>query len=289
MVAPQGCGQGPVKLSRKRLDLLMVLDSGAAISPWYPALSQGLAAFLEDEGSHGTGVGLLRFGESCNVQDYLSPTVPIETLPENLASLKQAIPEGALSTTSTLPALNAAMQYAQRWANDHAQARVATVLLTMGAPGMCDGVPNYDEEAARVVRAAFTSSPSISTHVVGVGALQILGALAKAGGTDAHVLSTLSTKEEALAALQSVRELARPCELELPSGAPLSDDAQVVISSTDGRKAMWAIERGDASCPQPSGFVLRREAGAPRLLACPQTCAGLRADDTFELTRACSP
>jgi hypothetical protein len=212
--------------------------------------------------------------------------VPIAPLPGNLAALKAAIPEAPLTNNSTLPALNAVYQQAQRWAIDHPSSRVVVVLLTDAYPGACDGVVgNYSEEVARVARAAYLSRPSIPTHVVSyAGGQQLITELALAGGGEAHLIGTLGTPEEVKLALQAIRGDLRSCELSLPSGISPTDSSEVAVTTPDGQTTRYPIARAGTDCD--TGFVM---AGAARLRACAQTCAALRGDEALALSGACAP
>lgn len=189
-----------------RLDLLMVIDDGASLLPWWGAVSDGFAAFLNDDASRGMGVGLLRFGEACEPQTYLPPIVPIAPLPDNLAALEAAIPPTANITNSTIPALDAAERHAQRWKALHPSAEVAVVLITDASPGACDGLTgNYEVEAARVAQAAHSSSPSIKTYVVGIGSFELVESIARSGGTEAQRVPITANGADVLSALRTIR------------------------------------------------------------------------------------
>lgn len=206
-VDPSAAGSGGTSCPEPpRLDLLVVIDDGASLLPWWGAVSDGFAAFLEDDASRGIGVGLLRFGEACEPQAYLPPIVPIASLPDNLAALKAAIPPTANITNSTIPALNAAEIHAQRWSTDHPQNKVAVVLITDASPGACDGLTgNYEVEAARVAQAARSSSPSIKTYVVGIGSFELVDSIARSGGTEAQRVPITALGADVLTALRTIR------------------------------------------------------------------------------------
>ena len=275
-------GGGPActsqPLTRKRLDLVVVFDDSASLAPWYLQVYEGFRAFIRDEATSGIGMGVLRFGDSCNTQDYLPPLVPVATLPDNIGAIDAPLPAGALSTNSTLPALAAAEQYAQRWAADHPQARVAVLLLTDASPGGCDGLSgNYDAEAARLAGAAHASAPSIDTYVVAPGSFELVASIARAGGTELQRLPITATSDDVLAALRVVRGAATSCELALPPGASLAPDAEVLV---DGRA--FAIGPDSAACER-AGFF-RADAN---ISACPRTCGLLDGARQIALSGAC--
>lgn len=215
--AAGGGGQACVPPTRKPLDLLVVFDDSASLAPWYVPMYDGFRAFIRDEASQGIGMGLLRFGESCNAPDYLPPMVMIAPLPENISAIDAALPVTALSTNSTLPALDAAERHAQRWAADHPETRVSVLLLTDASPGGCDALTgNYDAEALRLTGAAHTSSPAIDTYVVAPGSFELVDGIATSGGTELQRLPITATSDDMLAALRAVRAAAM---LKVPPAA----------------------------------------------------------------------
>ena len=268
------------QVARRALDLVVVFDDSASLAPWYVPVYEGFRAFLRDEASQGLGVGLLRFGDSCAALDYLPPLVPIAPLPDNLSAIDAVLPLTALSTNSTLPALDAAEQLARRWALDHPESRVSVLLITDASPGGCDGLSgNYDMEAARLAEAARSGQPAIDTYVVAPGSFELVDNIARSGGTQLQRLPITATSDDMLAALRAVRERARSCELVLPSQAAPSVGSQVVV---DGRA--FEIGEDSAACDDV-GFYL---AGA-QLVACPETCALLEGAQLIALPGACDP
>lgn len=268
----------PRLLARRQLDLIVVFDDSASLAPWYLQVYEGFRAFIRDEASSGVGMGVLRFGDSCNVADYSPALVPVAPLPDNIAAIEAVLPAGALSTNSTLPALDAAEQYAQRWATDHPEARVSVVLLTDASPGGCDALNGtYDVEAARLASAAHASSPAIDTYVVAPGSFELVDDIARAGGTELQRLPITATSDDVLSALRVVRGAARSCELALPSGAVLSAGTQVVV---DGEA--FAIGLDSAACDRAGFFIVDET-----ISACPQTCGKLDGAQQIMLSGMC--
>jgi hypothetical protein len=268
----------PQRIARRQLDLIVVFDDSASLAPWYLQVYEGFRAFLRDEASSGVGVGLLRFGDSCSPQDYLPALVPVAALPENIPAIEAVLPAGSLSTNSTLPALDAAEQYAQRWAADHPESHVAVLLLTDASPGGCDGLSgNYDAEAARLTAAARASSPSIDTYVVAPGSFELVDSIARSGGTALQRLPITATSDDVLAALRVVRGAARSCELALPAGAGLAVGSQLIV---DGQA--FEIAADEAACDRAGFYVAEA-----KLHACPQTCGMLDGAQEITLSGAC--
>jgi hypothetical protein len=280
--AAQSCTPATYLIERRRTDLVVVIDDGASLAPWWGAVAEGFGAFLDDAGSLGVGIGLLRFAESCDAQSYLPPLIPIEPLPANLSALKGAIPQGAATTNSTIPALTAAEEYARSWANEHPEARVSVLLISDASPGACDALSgNYDVEAPRIASAAHLSSPFIETHVVGIGSLMTPGNIARAGGTQLQQIPITPTGADVLAALQAVRGAAGSCALQLPSGVAL-DGMQLLFTAQDGQQRMLRVGPDSDACQQADLYMSDAE-----LIACPALCDGLAGTAKIELSSAC--
>jgi hypothetical protein len=129
------------------------------------------------------GMGVKFFGTDspCDPQVYTEPDVPIAPLPDNVANLAAAIPSFPFESTPTLPALQGAILYARTWANNHRGSKVVVWLITDGIPNGCGSTVENVAQAAAEGRAG---SISIPTYVIGIGNLQALDPIAKAGGTE---------------------------------------------------------------------------------------------------------
>jgi hypothetical protein len=281
------CSAGRQTLTRQRLDLLVVVDNATTLLVPWPALSQGFLAFVKDDGSNGIGVGLQVFGDICDAQQYVVPLVPIAPLPGNVPALQAALPTSSIIVSSTIPVLTGALQYARDWTIGHADAHTAVLLLTDANPGVCDALnSNFSAATAQVALDAFQGSPSIKTYVVGFNGSANVDSVARAGGTEVQWASALPTVEEVLAALQRIRDGARPCAFAWPEGLTLAPDTQVISSAAGGGERRYAIQRGSAACDHDGYYVLDETAPYP-LIACPNTCAALPADETLTLSSAC--
>jgi hypothetical protein len=281
------CTAGSYPLARKRLDLLVVVDDEASLSYWWPVLSEGFLAFIQDKSSHGTGVGMQRFGSVCENQSYPQTLAPIELLPGNQTALQQAFPSFAVENNSTVPALAAALQYAKSWATEHQDSQIGVVLITDASPGACDAlIGAYPDEAARIASTALSGSPSIKTYVVGGGGLSLIDSIASAGGTQAFPIGPLDSSVEVLNALRAVQADASPCEFALPQNHSLAPDSRVLVDVPGGMRLDFAIERGPSTC-QRAGFYVPDETAAYPLIGCPHTCAAIANSDQLSLSTAC--
>ena len=283
------CVAGAFNLSRKRQDLLVVADDDTTLGFWWPVLSEGFFAFVQEQGSYGMGVGLWRFGASCESADYEQPVVPIATLPDNLSALQQSFPVGGSITNSTVPALTGVLAYARRWALDHPDALTSVLLITDASPGACDGAApgGYPAAAARIATEAYAGSPSLKTYWLGGGGLGLIEDLARAGGTQAYTIAPLQTSDAVLAALRAIRsDAATSCALALPEGRTLAPDSRVLVRAKDGSEQSYAIERGASSCERDVFYVPDETASHP-LIACPRVCAAIAGSAGLTLSSAC--
>ena len=287
--AGANCSDGEIVLTRRRLDLIMVVDDSASLAPWLPWLHDGLDRFLLQERTSGLGVGLSRFDDVCEAAAYRQLIVPIAPLPDNAAALEQASALMATASTSTIPALDGVLQHAQAWARAHDNSDVAVVLLTDGSPGACDGLSgDYDGEAQRIARAAHLGTPSIKTYVVVFSVLATASAIAVAGGTTPLLISVTPGDDDVLIALEAVRTDAQPCAFQWPSEWRPAPNAEVVVEDSDASTHRYPILADRSTCDQEQGFYVQDPQAAYPLMACPSTCEGLHSDDRLALSRACS-
>jgi hypothetical protein len=286
--AGRTCRDGAYELTRMRLDLVIVLDDTASVGPWLPALYDGLTQFLHADTSKGLGVGLQRFDELCDPQDYTNLIVPIAPLPGNAQALDDALTLMLYVSTSTTPALDGALRSARAWATSHADARVAVVLLTDASPGACDGlVGDYDAEAQRLARVAYEGTPSIKTYVVGFGTMAGIDLIPRAGGTEPMPISVTPADGEVQAALDDVRRDAQPCAFRWPAGWTLAPSSSVVATAADGERR-YPIVAGSAACDPSGGFYVEDPSAAFPLVACPSSCVEIAAAQRLALSSACA-
>jgi hypothetical protein len=270
-----------------RLDLVVIVDDTASIAPWLPALYAGLDQFLREKESDGIGVGLQRFDEVCDPQEYTKLIVPIAPLPGNTSDLENALQEMLTASTSTTPALDGVHQYARTWATSHSDDRVAVVLLTDASPGACDGlVGDWAAEAQRIAREAFMATPSIKTYVVGFGTMDLVSSLAQAGGTQPALISVTPADGDVRAALDGVRNDAQPCAFAWQTGWTVAPDSEVVATASDGKQHRYPIHQDSSACGQQDGFYIDDAMAGFPLVACPRSCTTIAAGE-LTLSRAC--
>jgi hypothetical protein len=239
------------------LGVYLMVDQSPAMQNQWDAVSAALSQFIQDSASLGkVSVGLqfyainpteLPFSSSyqageCTADSYATPKVLIAPLPANTQTLLTAItaqgPSFLLPLLRALrlaadgsprdAALRGAILGARRWATENAATRskAVVVLVTNGEPLPTDGLcplPASDAgvgASAAVAAAAtgFAADPQVSTYVLNVGPPSAeLDAIAVAGGTD-HAYSA-TTNSAMVHALQDIRELAVPCDVNVGANA----------------------------------------------------------------------
>lgn len=279
-VPPNTCSSGAIPLANQRRALMIVLDDAASLAPWWSVLSEGLLAFLEEDDSAGLGIALLLADDVCEPAMYLPPLVPMAALPGNLGALEQAVPIVAGKNTSTVPALGAGLQYARSWALDHPGDDVSLVLISDISPGSCDALTGNPDEVLRLVREAYSGSPSIKTYVVGGGGLGLIDGVASAGGTGAYPIYPLDTSDDMLTALRTIRGNSDVCAFAWPSGSDPGATGRVLARDGSGMQREIPIVPAASGC-NPEGFYLEQSV----LKACPRTCAALSAGDQLMLCK----
>jgi hypothetical protein len=271
-----------------QVDLMLVVDDSISLSPWWPALNDGLLQFLQTTEASGIAIGLQRFDEMCEAESYINPIVPIAPLADNRQALLKALPLSGVVSTSTVPALDGVLRYARGWAVDNPAARVAVVLLTDASPGACDGlVGDFDGEAQKLARAAYVGVPSIQTYVVGFSTLAGPGPLALAGGTEPISIGVTPADGEVATALERVRAAAQPCAFRWQAGWTLAPDSAVLVVASDGTERRIPILPSGSACAGKDGFYLASSAASHPLIACETTCESLTPKHRASLSRAC--
>lgn len=173
-------------------------------------------AFLESPDSKGMSASVKFFpdNDQCDENTYLSPHVPMTTLPNPIFRnvIMSKSPGG---DTPTKPALRGAIRYAEQIAQGQGKdGKVAVVLVTDGYPNVCNSSTNDLVADASRVRA------TIPTYVVGLGNLNGLDAVAQGGGTNKAFLVTgdaNQTKASLQTALKQIQVSALACDYKLPA------------------------------------------------------------------------
>ena len=264
---------------------------------WIP-LSTGMGAFFTDPQSGGINASLQFFpapGDlttTCGAP-YATPKVALTAQTAQLVTTINATqPQGG---TPTLPALQGAVTYAAQIASQHPSDKTAIVLVTDGLPGFyqngqqIEGCTNNDvAHVAAAAAAAYAAKPSVPTYVIGVGpALDNLNAIAVAGGTaHAYMVSVsdpTSTKNDLLAALNTVRAATVSCDFDMPA-APDGQQIDVnhvnVAYITNNQETVLTYS---ADCSNASGWHYDNITAPTRIEMCPTSCSQIQADRSGQL------
>ena len=132
--------------------------------------------------------GALTKNVSCDPADYGEPVVPIAELPGNKDLLIAALKTPDGDATPTQPAMEGTYRFIKKWAQDNPSHLVNVLFATDGDPNDC--TYNTINGAAEAADKAFKTAPPIPTFVIGIGKIDNLEKLAKAGGTTKAYLTS---------------------------------------------------------------------------------------------------
>jgi hypothetical protein len=285
--------------------LVFVMDRSDSMHQYgkWPACSAALEAFFSDSTITGVSSSLtfMPFTTadadtgsdptySCTAADYVTPEVPMTTLPSSVFTT--VIGETPLKLgTPTTPALEGATKYAVGIKQAHPGTKVVIVLATDGYPAGCT-----DNTTTNVVAAAHVADKTdgIPVYVIGVGpddssnaGIADLNKVAEAGATgsaffiptemdagkDASVDASV-TEQAFLAAIRSIQG-SLGCDYAIPaapSGETLNyDDVNVVLTSGSTNTTLPYSD----GCSDPSGWTYDYEgdAGTPdKIVLCSGSC-----------------
>lgn len=215
---------------------------------------------------------------SCDPTDYGSPVIPINTLPGNKDALVQAISskdaDGA--NTSTQPALEGALRYAQQWAKDNPSHLTHVLFATDGQPISC--TYNTVEGAANVAETAFKANPSVPTFVLGVGDPGDLNLIANKGGTSTAYTANGANVASTMVDIFNEIRANGACKFVIPAPSPgktLNYDAVNVTYTQLGTNEVIQVygKQSAADCdPVDGGWYYDNPAAPTKILLCPATC-----------------
>jgi hypothetical protein len=238
-------------------------------------------------------------GPSCDPTLYESPVVPFGDLPAAAGPFLEALnlteAQGGLSSPLTAAIQGTNTLLRQRLARPGARP-TARVLVAEGKKARMTCSPDDPLGAVAAVEAAAQGTPPLPTYVIGVLSASssaadrdVLTRLAAAGGTGLPILldSAQDAGPRLLAALETVRTQALPCELTIPParvGAAL-DYKKVNVTVTSGAglaSDLVYVGRADACPPGSGGWYYDTDPAAGRqptaIRLCPATCDALKGD-----------
>jgi hypothetical protein len=174
-------------------------------------MKQGLLAFVEGRATSGMAFGLEPFGNqpigdaSCDPVDYDDPLLPMAPISENQEPLGEVL--ATLAPTGETPtgaALRGACDAARTWQEAQPSRMTVVLLITDDDPEADVSCPSAGccptlEDAVLAAEECLEGSPSIETHVVGVG-LNVLSMfeVAEAGGGEIYYVAEAAEMAEKL-------------------------------------------------------------------------------------------
>lgn len=208
---PDGDG-GPcqsifVPLPGSTRELLLVLDRSSSKDGSSDSWSAQVAAVrqLAATSTTLTRLGVVVFpslNDSCHVDDYASPRVPLTPMSQLSATLDAELATVTLGMARrpTVAALAGALDYL-RQASDPAR-ETHLVLITGGPPNACE--PQGNSDLAEAAADAWRSDHPIRTFILTTGAETGLGEVAAAGGSTEAITLDLTSESQLLAGLERV-------------------------------------------------------------------------------------
>lgn len=243
----------------------------------------------------------------CSLSDYTTPEVPIGTLPgaapDLLDSLAAYAPaQSPFGLTPTGPALEGAIAYARRWAEEHPTRKAIVVLATDGTPtGGCS--PSRRAEIAALASVGARATVPVQTYTIGVFAPEdpedpssesvdgadTLRAIAEAGNGQAFIISDQDdVGAQFVAALNSVRGHGLSCEFQIPASetGKALDYGKVNVEFTpkagEDPETIPYLDAG-SECDEEGGWYYEADpsSGKPRSIrTCEATCERLTSSVT---------
>jgi hypothetical protein len=276
---------------------------------WVPA-KDALADFVNAESSSGVDVALTFFPENggdCDGSGYDTPVVAMGRLPDHATAVTRELDQRRSAGGVGTPiegALRGATQFCQRFEATSNGEKCVAVLVTDGDPVGCEGSTS---RLAAIAEAAYAGGNGIRTFAVGLkGAdFDLLDEIAQSGGAvdcdtsdnrfacDVSsgpsqlsmaldkIRSVVTTVKTHVTTTTRVEEMPVECEWTIPAPPPgqLFDRARVNVqlSAPSLSSAIAFGQVPSSSACAERGWYYDDPSAPTRLIACPQTCAALRA------------
>jgi hypothetical protein len=297
---------------------LMIDKSGSMAGANWANVTNALKAFVDQPSAAGIGVGLEYFppscpeicntnadcgacgpcdkpfpffpgscqgGDSCDVNEYQTPSVVIANLPGIAPVIKSSLdattPDGGTPTSASL---DGAIGYTRQWMMANANAVGVVVFATDGEPSECDtNLMNIYNIAA----AGLNGMPSVKTFVIGVGSsLTSLNGIAAAGGTGQAFLVDAggNAQQEFLNAMNAIRGQALSCAYLIPTppaGETIDYNAiNVQYTPEVGMPEVIPQVSSQAGCPTDGtkAWYYDNQTPPQQILLCSSTCDQISGD-----------
>jgi hypothetical protein len=287
------CAEATYDSGPTDLSMFVLLDRSGSMADdnRWAAVTSALSAFVDDPAAEGLGIGLQYYPlqNTCVLDDYAVPAVPIAKLPDNGPAIKEALAQvGPYGETPTLPALRGGVLYARGVAIANPKERVVIALVTDGAPNACESTA---QNVAEAEQAALATDPKILTYVIGLatGLTNEITLMASAGGTGKPILvdDGASAAQKIVDAMLAVKLAQENCTfgVPIPAGtAPAATDLSVRYRTSPGAMPVeLPIVADFASCTGDAYYPDDVEAPGSVTL-CPATCGKVHAADKSVVT-----
>ena len=228
--------------------------------------------------------------QRCDVQAYQTLPVPFVDLPGGASAMTRAIGRrGPTGGTPMRPAVEGALATFRAHLGQHPDRHGVIVIATDGAPFGCER--NTVADVATLLTAARAAMTSLPTYVVGVATSDPkdragLEAFATAGGTGVpFVISPAEPlAQRFLDTLNQIRGQALPCEFSIPMPATgttidfLKVNVRWKLGSSE-EEVLYAAAADHCDATRGGWYydVDPAKAHPTRIIACPATCAKLKA------------
>jgi len=302
--------------------MLLLQDRSVSMteSAWWDDTVEGVTTFLAETGSSGLVVGLQYFprtprgmipyacsfdaecgaygpclpgmsvcagsyspGTSCMPADYATPAVDFVELPGGASSLLDSYAAATATGEATplRPALEGVLPTVRAAVAAGRIPPASVVLITDGEPTGCTN--NTVTGAAVAAAAAYAATPSVPTHVIGLGPVDVaLAPLAAAGGTGVvqRIDAGTDVATRVAVALRRIRG-PRECryEVPVPSGGPLvPDEVNVELDDplSPGDPVTVSKVADATACDAAFGGWYFEDVALPGpILLCPASCAAV--------------
>lgn len=290
------------------VDLVLMVDVSTSmvdnmidgVTRW-ELLKNAVAEFVSDPDADEIGMGVDFWSwvsdDSCDVDQYADPTVPIGNLSDNRDAIIEALDDqqpGGL--TPTYPALAGAIQYAKAHAEANPARQAVVVFVTDGYPTKCD--PQDIPTIAELAEESWAENPRVPVFVIGLGAVQNLKQIAVAGGTrEPFIAEGDGSTERLVTALKNITTDTARCEFEIPPSpdpdflSPDTERVQVIYTPGSGDPQEIPRVSGYAACataPNGGWYTGGFDAnGKPtKIVVCPCSCANFAAG-SVEVSLGC--
>lgn len=296
-----GCNGTSKKAETVPVDIGLALDTSFSMDfdqKWINTKA-ALKAFVKNPAYGDLSLALQFYPvrKQCSIAEYANPAVPMGLLPSVADPVATALDAQSMELgTPMVQVLQGMTDYLRTHAQANPSRKPILLLASDGLPDeSCKApeegtLPNSLANAVATVDAAFKATPSIPTFVIGVGTeLSALNQIAAAGGTGDAILidPTKNVQEAFLAALETIRKTAIPCDYPIPpsTGPVRGNEVNVTYNASDGTTIVFGFVGTADGCAkaEETGYYFDNESAPTRVFLCPKTCERVKGDAQGEV------